>query len=384
MKGKTKRMFGMLLLSVSVATYAQAQTPQITVVPSKNSRQADTIKSVPVKKQVRKRTQPVVPSIVRDTVALVVNDTVVIQDTIRLYHIDSVDAVKFQKLQHRTDEFQGLTKKIPYQRMIPPYGLEVTFDKTVHIIFPSPIIYVDLGNDMIIAGKAGSAENVLRVKSADEYFLGETNMSVITDNGSFYTFNVKFALEPEKLNIEMQDFIHDGNEVNRPNNSMDIFLSELNNETPTMVRMVMRSIYEQNGRHIKHIGSREFGIQYLLKGIYSYNGMLYFFTELKNTTNVPYNIDYLTMKIVDKKLVQRTTIQETVITPVRSYNFVTTVGAKSVELTVFAVPTFSIPQEKKLVFDLNEKQGGRTQYFEVDNADLVRAKAVTDFTILWK
>lgn len=29
------------------------------------------------------------------------------------------------------DYFEGLTRKITYDRMIPPYGIEVTYDKTV-------------------------------------------------------------------------------------------------------------------------------------------------------------------------------------------------------------------------------------------------------------
>ena len=35
------------------------------------------------------------------------------------------------------DNYGGLTKKLTFDRMIPPYGLEVTYDKTVHVIFPS-------------------------------------------------------------------------------------------------------------------------------------------------------------------------------------------------------------------------------------------------------
>ena len=34
------------------------------------------------------------------------------------------------------DLFEGYTRKITYDRMIPPHGLEVTFDKTCHVIFP--------------------------------------------------------------------------------------------------------------------------------------------------------------------------------------------------------------------------------------------------------
>ena len=35
------------------------------------------------------------------------------------------------------DIYHGLTKKLTFDRMIPPYGLEVTYDKTTHIIFPA-------------------------------------------------------------------------------------------------------------------------------------------------------------------------------------------------------------------------------------------------------
>ncbi|CDE77913.1 conjugative transposon TraN protein [Bacteroides thetaiotaomicron CAG:40] len=63
------------------------------------------------------------------------------------------------------DLYQGITKKLPYRQMVTPYGVQVTFAKTVHIIFPSAVKYVDLGSNYIIAGKADGAENVVRVKA---------------------------------------------------------------------------------------------------------------------------------------------------------------------------------------------------------------------------
>jgi hypothetical protein len=55
------------------------------------------------------------------------------------------------------DLYHGLTRKLTFDRMIPPYGLEVTYDKTTHIIFPSSVRYVDLGSPNLIAGKADGA-----------------------------------------------------------------------------------------------------------------------------------------------------------------------------------------------------------------------------------
>ena len=279
------------------------------------------------------------------------------------------------------DYFEGLSRKIGFSRMIPPHGLEITYDKTVHVIFPSPIKYVDLGSTNLVAGKADGAENVIRVKAARKHFRNETNMSVITEDGNFYTFNVKYADEPVKLSVEMADFLHDGEAVNRPNNALDIYLQELGCESPLLVKLIMQSIYKNDRREIKHIGCKRFGVQYLLKGIYVHNDLLYFHLQLKNSSNVPFNVDYLTFKITDKKVAKRTAIQEQVVWPVRAYNNVQVIGGKRTERMVFTLPKFTLADDKQLVVELHEQQGGRHQTFTVENADLVRARVINELKV---
>ena len=279
------------------------------------------------------------------------------------------------------DLYHGLTRKLGFDRMVPPHGLEVTYDKTVHVIFPAEVRYVDLGSPDLIAGKADGAENVIRVKATVRNFPNETNMSVITEDGSFYTFNVKYAAEPLLLNVEMCDFIHDGEAVNRPNNAQEIYLKELGSESPMLVRLIMKSIHKQNKREVKHIGCKRFGIQYLLKGVYTHNDLLYFHTQVKNSSNVPFDVDFITFKVVDKKVMKRTAMQEQVIYPLRAYNYVTRVNGRDSECTVFALPKFTIPDDKKLVVEMYEKQGGRHQSFEVVNEDLVRAETINELKV---
>ena len=286
-----------------------------------------------------------------------------------------------QAQQSSGDWFEGLSRKIGFSQMIPPHGLEITYDKTVHVIFPSPVRYVDLGSTDLIAGKADGAENVIRVKATTKNFRQETNMSVITEDGNFYSFNVKYADEPLLLNVEMCDFIHDGETVNRPNNAMEIYLTELDNESPRLVRLIMKSVYERDRRHIRHIGCKRFGVQFLLKGLYSHGGLLYFHTQIKNTSHVPFDVDFVTFKIADKKLVKRTAMQEQVVCPLRAYNYVTRVDGKKSECTVFALPKFTIPDGKKLVVEMYEKQGGRHQTFELENEDLVQAETINELRV---
>lgn len=279
------------------------------------------------------------------------------------------------------DKFEGLTRKVGFDRMIPPHALEVAFNKTTHVIFPSEIVYVDLGDENLVAGLADGAKNVLRVKSAVKSFKSETNLTVITDDGCFFTFNVKFAKEPLLLNIEMTDFIHDGEAVNRPNNAQEIYLERLGQESPMLVKLIMKSIYKQDKREIKHIGSKRFGVQFILKSIYTNNGLLYFHTELKNTSNIAFDIDYISFKIVDKKVVKRTAMQEQVLEPLRAQNYVTVVNGKKSERTVFALEKFTIPDDKQLVIEVAEKEGGRNQSFVVENGDIVRANVIDELSI---
>ncbi|MDR1203519.1 MAG: conjugative transposon protein TraN [Tannerellaceae bacterium] len=298
--------------------------------------------------------------------------------TANAQEVETTQGAKNVSSPSKGDYFDGLTRPVTFNRMIPPYALEVTFSKTVHIIFPAAIRYVDLGSANLLAAKADGAENVLRVKAALRDFSTESNLAVITEDGAYYTFNVKYADEPVKLSIEMTDFIHDGEAVNRPNNAMEIYMRELGSESPLLVKLIMKSIYKNNGREIKHIGSKRFGIQYTLKGIYTHNGLLYFHMQLKNSSNVPFDVDYITFKIVDKKVAKRTAIQEQVIMPLRAHNNLTLVGGKKTERVVFTLQKFTIPDDKQLIIELNEKEGGRHQSFIVENADLVHAKVINE------
>ncbi|WP_159518452.1 conjugative transposon protein TraN [Sunxiuqinia indica] len=268
----------------------------------------------------------------------------------------------------------SFTKVIAKDRVIPSYCIEVTFDKTVHLIFPSGVSYIDLGSSNIIAGKADGAENVVRIKAAIKGFKEETNFSVITDEGSFYSFIVNYSENPEKLNIEMKDFLHNEKLGNKSENAQEVHLSELGNESPQAVRSVMEKIYKTNRKRVTHINSKQFGIEFQLRGIFSHNGLLLLHTEIRNTTEIPFDIDFLAFKIVDKKVAKRMAIQETVIKPVRVYNYLTSINGRKTESTVFAFQKFTIPDKKQLVVELFEKKGGRHQRFVVKNGDLVKAQ----------
>ena len=257
---------------------------------------------------------------------------------------------------------------------IEPYRMEVTYDKTSHLIFPTAIRYVDLGSEYLIAGKAEDAENVLRVKASVREFEAETNFSVITNDGRFYSFNVYYSPYPEALSY---DLLTMQKAVDKANGN-DVLFEELGNNSPSLAGLLLETIYKKDKRIVKHIGAKSFGIQFILKGIYIHNGKYYFHTELRNRTNVPFQIDFINFKVVDKKVAKRTVVQERPMIPLRTYKPLNEIGGKSTEQNVFLLDQFTIADDKVLLIEIFEKNGGRHQTLQIENSDLIKARLIDD------
>lgn len=270
------------------------------------------------------------------------------------------------------------TKIFPTNQIISPHKIEVTFQKTVHILFPSEVKYVDLGSFDIIADKATGAENVVRIKAAVKGFEGETNFSVITADGCFYSFNVVYKDEPAQLSIEMEDWLRDNPEGGIAGDRMFVKLKELGGETPLVVNRIMYTLYKKNKRDIRHIGCKKYGIQSLLKGLYINNDLLYLHTSLRNSSDISFDIDYIRFKVVDKKVAKRTAMQENFMEPVRTYNRLITVDGKATVRNIFVLPKLTLPDDKLLVVEVYEKGGARHQSFRIENTDLVAAKPISE------
>lgn len=255
-------------------------------------------------------------------------------------------------------------------RIVDPCRIEVCFTQTVHVLFPAPVTYVDLGSMNIIAGKADGAENVVRVKAAVRDFKGETNFSVICANGNLYTFVVTYCDIPSRLSVEIDDDKRGSTE------SPFVRLKELGDQMPAAVSRIMGAIYENDARDMKTIGSKKYGIQAVFKGIYISGDLMYFHTAISNFSNIPFDIDFIRFVITDKKVTRRTAIQQTIIEPVRVFDQISNVDGKSTVRNVYVFRKITVPDDKILRIEIGERGGGRHLRFTVDNTELIKAKPV--------
>ena len=262
---------------------------------------------------------------------------------------------------------------------IRPLRIEAGFSKTVHILFPSPVTYIDIGSMDIIAGKADGAGNVVRVKAAVRNFTTETNLTVITEDGGFFSFDVHYAENPAVSTIDIsalkQPVVENGSTQPEPASAEGrVLLQEVGREKPATVKRVLGDIYRQNRIDVKGIRTKKYGIGVEVLGIYVHNDVIYIHTMISNETNISFEVDARQFIVADRKLAKRTAQQQTSLEILRVCNDPTVVRGHQRQRTVFALQKFTIPDDKVLLLEIIERNGARHQTVEIPAKELLDAK----------
>lgn len=262
-----------------------------------------------------------------------------------------------------------------------PRTIEVGFTKTVHILFPAPVTYIDIGSMAIIAGKADGAENVVRVKAAVRDFAEETNLTVITEDGGFYTFDARYAENPSMSTIEITAAespaaqTASASETTRADEGR-VLLREIGRERPATVKRVLSDIYRQNRADVKEIHTRKYGVELEVRGIYVHNDVIYLHVQIANNTNISFEVDYRRFVVADRKAAKRTAQQQRIIEPLRVCNDPSIVRGHQRQRIVFALPKLTLEEDKILLLEIAEKDGARHQCLEISSKELLGAKAL--------
>lgn len=258
------------------------------------------------------------------------------------------------------------------QQPIRPIPIEVGYTKTVHILFPSPVTYIDIGSMDILAGKADGAENVVRVKAAVRNFAAETNLTVITEDGGFYTFDARYAENPAVSTLEIP--ASDRTAGNEAPPEGRVLLQEVGREKPATVKRLLSDIYRQNRQDTKGIRTKKYGIEVEVCGIYVSNDVIYIHTLIRNETNISFEVDCRRFVVADRKLAKRTAQQQTSVDIIRVCNDPAIVRGRQQQRTVFALPKLTMPDDKVLLLEIVEKNGARHQTVEIQARRLLFAE----------
>lgn len=231
-------------------------------------------------------------------------------------------------------------------------SLQITTDKTTSLIFPFPIRHVDRGTKDVLVQPVKEADNILLVKAASVKF-PETNLSVVTGDGSVYSFKVNYTDQPE---------------------NWIFYLPELKKST---IATYANGILD-NHRTVRGIRDRKWDITASVNGIYIKDDVMYYQILLCNQSTIDYDIDLLKFYIRDKRKSKRTAVQENELTPLHISGNTRKVKACDFSMIVVALDKFTIPDAKYLAIQLMEKNGGRHLLMKVNNNKIIRSIPLPD------
>lgn len=248
--------------------------------------------------------------------------------------------------------------------VIKPYHLTITFNKTTNLVFPYAIKSADRGSKDVLVQKAAGVENILQVKAAKRSF-DETNITVITADGKLYSYILNYTDNPSVLNISFKNNIEDQTHA--------FFSPATANEAE--VQADAENVVKAD-RNIKGVKDKKFGIKLQLDAVYIHNEVMYYRINLQNHSNINYDIEQLRFFIRDQKKSKRTAAQELEVYPLSIYGDTSVVTGLSDHVFVFAVPKFTIPDNKYLTIQFMEQNGGRHLELKIHNKTVVKARLI--------
>jgi conjugative transposon TraN protein len=231
-------------------------------------------------------------------------------------------------------------------------SISITSNKTTSLIFPFTIKHVDRGTKDILVQQVSEAKNILFLKAAVKNFT-TTNLSVITEDGSLYGFDINYNSDPADL------------------------IYHLPAKNKESVSLYANDILD-NSSNIRGIRSHSWGVIGKVTGIYVKDNVIYYQLKIINNSNLNYDLDFLRFYLSDKKKVKRTAFQQNEITPLLIAGNSKCIKANSNSIIVAAIKKFTIPDGRQLVIDIHEKDGGRNLMMKVGNNKIIQASLLPD------
>lgn len=231
-------------------------------------------------------------------------------------------------------------------------SLSITTNKTTSLIFPFTIKHVDRGTRDILVQQVKEADNILLVKASGKDF-PETNLTVITGDGSVYNFSVDYENKPLLFvyNLPVQSSA----------------------SLATYANAILNTPWTMHG-----ISASKWDMQVKISGIYIKENAIFYQLELDNQSPIDYDIDFIRFYIRDKKKSKRTAIQENELTPLYVAGNIKQVKAYQKNTLVVALEKFTIPVAKYLAIQIMEKNGGRHLSMKVNNRKIMQAIQLPD------
>ncbi|GAA4419427.1 conjugative transposon protein TraN [Nibrella viscosa] len=249
------------------------------------------------------------------------------------------------------------------------YAIHVSDTKTTHLIFPHEIKYADLGSKDIYGEAVEKAGNVFRIKSMNRSFLG-TSLTVITADGKLYSFRVQYDQDPLVLTYDLSR-LSQTPEVPKSAKVASGSVAKLADKLNTLGTQALES-----RRRIRHVGYQTQGMKLYLKNILYTEDVMFLVLGLDNDSKLDYNPDFMRLYVAQlKRAGESSASQEVIVEPIKIFDDgQPTIPHRQTVTRVLAINRMTLEKDRRLMVQVNEKEGARLLTLPIGPEELASAK----------
>lgn len=257
------------------------------------------------------------------------------------------------------------------RQLLPSYAVELAYNKTTSLIFPAAVRSVDLGSRDILADKASEVENVLRVKSARIGF-NESNFSVMTVDGRFYSFVASYNEAPQALAVVVSAPPLRLFDAKAATTADRVEFEKLGTDQRTVAARCERV----RRARVENLASvRRQRMRGQVAGFFVDGELMYLRLRLRNRSNIPCDVGSVRFFASDRKKVREAALQEVEVIPLSVQPAVLRrVGGAAAAEAVFVFAKFTLSTRQRLRMLVEEKNGGRTLDWSLAPRQVLRAR----------
>ena len=239
--------------------------------------------------------------------------------------------------------------------------INVTTDKSTHLIFPKKIIYFNIGNEETLSSSIINSSNILKINALTKEKVLPTSLFIVTEDKKYYDFIMNSEPSAETYTYNFS-------------NSENVALFDNTANDKTLASVAEKCL--KMNRTISSVGEKKNKLTCFLNNVHINNDVLYFTFEIINTSTLNMNIDFLKCFIKDKKTIKNSPEQEIESIPILTYKYLTTIDSNRSNTFVLAFPKFTIPDKKKFEVEIYDKDGGRHLAFTIKDDLIIDAKPI--------
>lgn len=244
-----------------------------------------------------------------------------------------------------------------------PHTLPVGKEKQLFLIFPAGITYVDYGSTNVEVDKAEGVDNILAVKVVQPY-KEDTNISVVLEGGKFYTFDLRYVPAPERFS-----FVIDKEDTQRV-----AILDEKERSYGQKERI--REAVAKRAPLDLGLRDKNSGMEFEVGNIFIDGDVLLLRMTLTNRTQIGYTTDFMRFYIQDAKIRKKTAVQQLEQNILFTFDYPEEIPAHESRTFTVAMNKFTIPDKKRLIIEIQERNGGRHFLYKLKNKSLLTAEEV--------